>query len=256
MKVLIIEDEIPAAEKLARYINRYDPSIEILNKLQSIKEAVLWLQEYHDSLDLIFMDIQLIDGQSFAIFDKIEITKPIIFTTAYDEYALKAFDVNSIAYLLKPITFPDLSSAIDKYNQYHSESDTFEEKADLKAILENIKTAKKYKSRFMIKIGEHIRSITTDNILFFYAEGRNAYITNDQGRRLIIDYKLEELEEILDPALFFRVNRTFIININAINDVLVYSNSRLKVVTEVKAEKEIIVSRDKVGAFKKWFDGE
>jgi DNA-binding LytR/AlgR family response regulator len=108
----------------------------------------------------------------------------------------------------------------------------------------------------MIKIGEHIRSVTVDKILFFYAEGRNAYITTDQGRRLIIDYKLEDLETILDPKLFFRVNRTFIININAIDDVIVYSNSRLKIITEVKAEKEIIVSREKVGAFKQWFDGE
>ena len=125
-----------------------------------------------------------------------------------------------------------------------------------KELLIGVNTKKKYKSRFMIKIGEHIRSVTTDKILFFYAEGRNAYITTDQGRRLIIDYKLEELEDILDPTIFFRVNRTFIVNINSINDVLVYSNSRLKVITEIKHEKEIIVSREKVAAFKVWFDGE
>lgn len=260
MNVVIVEDEIPAAEKLERYLSRYDQNIKVLAKLQSVSDSVAWFRENLNQVDLIFMDIQLIDGQSFAIFEQVEITKPIIFTTAYDEYALKAFEVNSIAYLLKPITFPDLSSAIDKLSLLQSSG--AESKFDgpiaigIKDLLAGITNQQKYKSRFMIKIGEHIRSVTVDKILFFYAEGRNAYITTDQGRRLIIDYKLEDLENILDPKLFFRVNRTFIININAINDVLVYSNSRLKIITEIKAEKEIIVSREKVGAFKQWFDGE
>jgi two-component system LytT family response regulator len=260
MNIVIVEDEIPAAEKLERYLFRYDSDIQVLAKLQSVSDSVAWFKENLNQVDLIFMDIQLIDGQSFAIFEQIEITKPIIFTTAYDEYALKAFEVNSIAYLLKPITFPDLSSAIDRLNLLQSSSnDTKIEDPiaiGIKDLLAGITNQQKYKSRFMIKIGEHIRSVTVDKILFFYAEGRNAYITTDQGRRLIIDYKLEDLENILDPKLFFRVNRTFIININAINDVLVYSNSRLKIITEIKAEKEIIVSREKVGAFKQWFDGE
>lgn len=260
MNVVIVEDEIPAAEKLERYLLRYNQDIRVLAKLQSVSDSVAWFKENQNQVDLIFMDIQLIDGQSFAIFEQVEITKPIIFTTAYDEYALKAFEVNSIAYLLKPITFPDLSLAIDKLNllQGASATNKFNDPIAIgfKELLAGITTQQKYKSRFMIKIGEHIRSVTTDKILFFYAEGRNAYITTDQGRRLIIDYKLEELESILDPKLFFRVNRTFIININAINDVLVYSNSRLKVITEIKPEKEIIVSREKVGAFKQWFDGE
>ena len=260
MNIVIVEDEIPAAEKLERYLFRYDPDIRVLAKLQSVSESVAWFKENLNQVDLIFMDIQLIDGQSFAIFEQVEITKPIIFTTAYDEYALKAFEVNSIAYLLKPITFPDLSSAIDRLNLLQSTStDTKIEDPiaiGFKDLLAGITNQQKYKSRFMIKIGEHIRSVTVDKILFFYAEGRNAYITTDQGRRLIIDYKLEDLETILDPKLFFRVNRTFIININAIVDVLVYSNSRLKIITEVKAEKEIIVSREKVGTFKQWFDGE
>ena len=260
MNVVIVEDEIPAAEKLERYLLRYNPDIQVLAKLQTVEDSVAWFKENQAKTDLIFMDIQLIDGQSFAIFEQVEITKPIIFTTAYDEYALKAFEVNSIAYLLKPITFPDLSAAIDKLNLLREANST--DKADstmpieFKDLLSGISNQKKYKSRFMIKIGEHIRSVTTDKILFFYAEGRNAYITTDQGRRLIIDYKLEELENILDPKLFYRVNRTFIVNINAINDVIVYSNSRLKVITEVPPEKEIIVSREKVGSFKQWFDGE
>lgn len=253
MRVVIIEDEIPAAEKLERYLKRYDAGLEILAIIQSVAEAISWFGKNQDSVDLVFMDIQLVDGQSFSIFEEVEITKPVIFTTAYDEYALKAFEVNSIAYLLKPISFSDLSEAIEKFKKFSGSRNS---KTDLTALLKKIDTAKNYKSRFMIKIGDHIRSVKTDNIVYFYAEGRNAYIVNKQARRLIIDYKLEELEEILDPALYFRVNRTYIVNINFITDVLVYSNSRLKVVTEVKSEKEIIVSREKVGAFKKWFDGE
>lgn len=260
MNIVIVEDEIPAAEKLERYLSRYDQDIHVLAKLQSVSESVAWFKDNLNQVDLIFMDIQLIDGQSFAIFEQVEITKPIIFTTAYDEYALKAFEVNSIAYLLKPITFPDLSAAIDKLSllQGSSAESKFNDPIaiGIKDLLAGITNQQQYKSRFMIKIGEHIRSVTVDKILLFYAEGRNAYINTDQGRRLIIDYKLEDLENILDPKLFFRVNRTFIININAINDVLVYSNSRLKIITEVKTEKEIIVSREKVGAFKQWFDGE
>jgi two-component system, LytTR family, response regulator len=255
MNVVIVEDEIPAAEKLQRYLRRYNPGIHLLINLQSVAEAVPWFTENLHKVDLIFMDIQLKDGKSFAIFEAVDISKPIIFTTAYDEYALKAFEFNSIAYLLKPITFPDLSSAIDKLNLLKGSNEKTNS-GELKALLTDISLQKKYKTRFMIKIGEHIRSVTTDKILFFYAEGRHAYITTDQGRRLIIDYKLEDLEDILDPKLFFRVNRSFIVNINAINDVLVYSNSRLKVITEEKPEKDIVVSREKVAAFKQWFDGE
>jgi DNA-binding LytR/AlgR family response regulator len=253
MKVVIIEDEIPAAEKLERYLKRYDEGIEVLDKIQSVSKAVPWFKDFHDNVDLVFMDIELVDGQSFKIFEQVEISKPIIFTTAYDEYAVQAFDVNSIAYLLKPYSLEDLSKAIDKFKQLNS---SVNQEQDLTELLKGIGQAKNYKSRFMIKIGEHIRSVTIDDIVYFYAEGRNAYIINKQARRLIIDYKLEELEELLDPATFFRVNRTYIVNINSITDVLVYSNSRLKVITEVKTEKDIIVSREKVSDFKKWFDGE
>ena len=253
MKVVIIEDEIPAAEKLERYLKRYDDEIEVLDKIQSVSKAVTWFKINHEKVELIFMDIELVDGQSFKIFEQVDITKPIIFTTAYDEYALQAFDVNSIAYLLKPYSLEDLSRAIDKFRQLNSSAT---QEQDLSALLKDIGQAKNYKSRFMIKIGEHIRSVTIDDIVYFYAEGRNAYIINKQGRRLIIDYKLEELEEILNPAIFFHANRIYIVNINAITDVLVYSNSRLKVITEIKSEKEIIVSREKVAGFKKWFDGE
>lgn len=253
MKVLIIEDEIPAAEKLERYLKRYDPEVEILDKLNSIKSSVHWLKAHQHEADLILLDIQLIDGKSFAIFEQVEVTIPIIFTTAFDDYAIKAFEVNSIAYLLKPITFDDLTIALDKYKRLEKKGN--KELVHMSDVLKSLTNTKAYKSRFMVKIGEHIRSVTTDQIALFYADGRNAYIVNFDQRNLIIDYKLEELEDLLDPVLFFRANRTFIVSINAIKDVLVYSNSRLKIITELKLDKEIIVSREKVGAFKQWFDG-
>ena len=253
MKVLIIEDEIPAAEKLERYLKRYDPEVEILDKLNSIKSSVHWLKAHQHEADLILLDIQLIDGKSFAIFEQVEVTIPIIFTTAFDDYAIKAFEVNSIAYLLKPITFDDLTIALDKYKKLEKKGN--KELVHMSDVLKSLTNTKAYKSRFMVKIGEHIRSVTTDQIALFYADGRNAYIVNFDQRNLIIDYKLEELEDLLDPVLFFRANRTFIVSINAIKDVLVYSNSRLKIITELKLDKEIIVSREKVGAFKQWFDG-
>jgi two-component system, LytTR family, response regulator len=255
MNVAIVEDEAPAAEKLERYLKRYDESIQIITKQESVKGSVEWFKENLDQVDLIFMDIQLNDGLSFSIFEEVDITKPIIFTTAYDEYALKAFEVNSIAYLLKPITLPDITSAMEKLKLLQKDPGEGP-MSDFKEMLLAINTQKNYKTRFMVKIGGHIRSVTTSQILFFYAEGRNAYITTDQGRRLIIDYKLEELETMLDPQKFFRVNRTYIINIDSITDVLVYSNSRLKIISEIESEKEIIVSREKVTAFKQWFDGE
>ena len=169
MNVAIVEDEAPAAEKLERYLKRYDDSIHILTKQQSVKGSVEWFKENIEKVDLIFMDIQLNDGLSFSIFEEVDITKPIIFTTAYDEYALKAFEVNSIAYLLKPITLPDISSAMEKLKLLQKEP-VESPMNDFKEMLLAINTQKNYKSRFMVKIGGHIRSITTSQILFFYAD--------------------------------------------------------------------------------------
>ncbi len=251
MKVLIIEDEQPAAEKLIRYLNKYDESIEILQQLDSVESSTQWLTNHQEQLDLIFMDIQLIDGLSFEIFDAIKITRPVIFTTAFDEYAIDAFKVNGIDYLLKPITYTNLQQSLKKIDALRS---ALGEVGSINQKVQDI-NQKKYKNRFMVKLGEHIRSITTDEIVLFYAEGRNVYIYTDKNRKFILDNKLEELENMLDPAFFFRVNRSFILNINCITDVLVYSNSRLKITPSLDIQKEIIVSREKVGAFKEWFDG-
>lgn len=255
MKVLIIEDEIPAAEKLERYLLKYDATTTVAAILDTVESAVAWLRDHQNEADLIFMDIQLKDGLSFQIFQQVPVKKPVIFTTAFNEFALDAFKVSSIDYLLKPITFTDLSAALKKLEslreQLHQPKDQPER---MQALVANLKT-KEYKTRFMVKLGEHIRSITTDQIGLFYADGRDVYLVTTQNRKFIIDYTLESLEDILDPKVFFRLNRTFILNINAIKDVLVYSNSRLKITLVQEFDKEIIVSREKVGDFKEWFDG-
>ncbi|MDH5474529.1 MAG: LytTR family DNA-binding domain-containing protein [Cyclobacteriaceae bacterium] len=251
MKVLIIEDEVPAAEKLERYISKYDNSIQVVGIINSIKESVHFLTDHLTTLDLIFMDIQLKDGLSFEIFDKVQVNKPVIFTTAFNEYAVDAFKVNSIAYLLKPITFTDLSIAMKKLDSLKAQFSSVEH-ANL--MVEKL-TRKNYKERFMVKVGDHIKSIKTEDIELFFAEGRDAYLVTNAKRKFIIDFKMEELQEMLNNTIFFRVNRTFIVNINAIKDVLVYSNSRLKITPTVDFDKEIIVSREKVTAFKEWFSG-
>lgn len=254
MKVIIIEDEIPAAEKLERYLIKYDSSIEILAHLTTVEQAVAWLSTKQDTIDLIFMDIQLSDGLSFQIFQHVIVKKPVIFITAFNEFALDAFKVNSIDYLLKPITFTDLATSLQKVKNLRQQLTWSEEKTEkMQEAFAQLKP-KDYKSRFMVKLGDHIRSITSDQITLFYADGRDVYLITKQERKFIIDYTLETLEDLLDPSQFFRVNRTFILNIDAIKDVIVYSNSRLKITIHQAFDKEIIVSREKVGPFKEWLN--
>lgn len=255
MKVVIVEDEVPAAEKLERYLAKYDAGIQVMAKLDSIETAVSWLRDNQESIDLIFMDIQLVDGLSFQIFQQLKILKPVIFTTAYNEFALDAFKVNSIDYLLKPITFTDLSASLQKLASLKAQFSQGEEQAQKIQQAFSGSQPTVHKKRFMVKVGEHIRSITADQINMLYAEGRDVYLVTNQAKKFIIDYTLETLEDILDPHMFFRINRTFILNINAIKDVLVYSNSRLKITMIQDFDKEIIVSREKVNEFKTWFDG-
>jgi DNA-binding LytR/AlgR family response regulator len=255
MKVVIIEDEIPAAEKLERYLLKYDATIQIIAQLDSVQSSVPWLQENQDNIDLIFMDIQLTDGLSFQIFQQVQVRKPVIFTTAYNEFALDAFKVNSIDYLLKPITFTDLSAGLHKLSVLREQFRLYTDQSQRIQQAFTASRSNAFKNRFMVKVGEHIRSITTDQISVLYAEGRDVYLVTNQNKKFIIDYTLESLEDVLDPQVFFRINRTFIVNINAIKDVLIYSNSRLKITLLQEFDKEIIVSREKVQDFKTWFDG-
>jgi DNA-binding LytR/AlgR family response regulator len=255
MKVLIIEDEKPATKKLEQMLNSYDKSIDVLARLATVEQSVKWLKEFSYQVDLIFMDIKLSDGLSFDIFKEVEVTVPIIFITAYNEFAIQAFKVNSIDYLLKPLNYEELSNSLKKIESLRKTlSPTIEhiQYKELNRVLKQLNRS--YKTRFMVKIGEHIRSVKSENILLFYAEGRTVFIITNKLKKYIIDFKLESLESSLDPELFFRANRSFILNINAIKDVLVYSNSRLKVLLNFDFEKEIIVSREKVGALKEWFN--
>ncbi|WP_299158576.1 LytTR family DNA-binding domain-containing protein [uncultured Tenacibaculum sp.] len=250
MNVVIVEDESLAAEKLERYIQKYNADALIVIKLSSIEEAVDWFQKEIE-YDVVFMDIQLTDGLSFEIFNQVKIDKPVIFTTAFDEYAIDAFKVNSIDYLLKPITFTDVSKAMVKLKAMQNLFVNEETINEVKNSITKLKT----KDRFLVRLGNHIHSIKTIDILLFYAEGRTVYLVTKENKKFILDYKLEDLINILDSSDFFRVNRTFIVNLNGVEDVVVYSSSRLKITPKVNVEKDIIVSREKVAAFKNWFEG-
>ncbi|MCW5910804.1 MAG: response regulator transcription factor [Cyclobacteriaceae bacterium] len=254
LQVLIVEDETPAAEKLERYLSRYSEGIVVKGKAQSVEEAVNWLEVNQPGIDLIFMDIQLKDGMSFEIFKEVKISKPVIFITAYNEFALDAFKVNGIDYLLKPITFTDLANSLKKVESLGNQLRWGDDRNE--TVLRALNAPERaYKNRFMVKLGDHIKSVTSDQISIFFADGRDVYLVTNQLRKFIIDYTLESLDEMLDPKIFRRINRSYIVNISAIQDVVVYSNSRLKITPHIKWEPEIIVSREKVSDFKEWFDG-
>lgn len=254
LNVLIIEDEVPAAEKLERHLQKYSTGIKTAAVIPSVSDAVTWLKENQSSVNLIFMDIQLLDGQSFEIFKQVNVEKPVIFITAYNDYALEAFKVKGIDYLLKPVSFADLSASLDKLQDLSVKLAWDKKLETLRETVTQL-PARSYKNRFMVKLGDHIRSITADQIALLFADGRDVYLITNDNKKFIIDYSLENLEELLDPKMFFRANRSYILNIAFIQDVVVYSNSRLKIVVSAKWEEEIIVSREKVNEFKLWFDG-
>lgn len=249
MKTLIIEDEHPASQKLIRLLKETDPGIEIIDILPSVEQTINWF-DINPPPDLIFMDIQLEDGLCFDIFENYKINIPVIFTTAYDEYTLKAFKVNSIDYLLKPIVPEELKNALNKYNRLYCH------KTDYKKIESLIKQLQPHrKERFLIKIGEHYKSIPTSDIRCFYITERCTFLLNEAGRSYPVDYSLEQIEQFIDPKLFFRVNRNFIISYNSIRDIISYSSNRLKIILNDWTEKdEILVSRERVAGFKKWMD--
>jgi DNA-binding LytR/AlgR family response regulator len=257
MKVVIIEDEKPAANKLEKMLREYDPGIEVIAILGSVEQSIRWIAGNQQEPDLYFLDIELTDGNSFDIFEKIEINKPVIFVTAYNEYALQAFRVNSIDYLLKPLNYNDLYRSMEKIKSMRENLPSNREKLrydELSRVLLQIN--KTYKTRFLVKVGDHLKSVKAEHIMLFFAEGRTVFIITAKQNKFIIDYTLEDLVKTLDPVMFFRPNRSFIVNINAIRDVVVYSNSRLLIDLIQPFEKEIIVSRDKVAQLKTWFEGQ
>ena len=253
MTTIIIEDEKPAARLLQRKLEKQD--IEVGVMLHSVEEALDWFSK-NEHPDLIFLDIQLSDGLSFEIFEKVEIKSAVIFTTAYDEYALRAFKLNSIDYLLKPIDEDDLEIAVAKFksllpkqaSQQKSLEIDFEQ---IKKMLTN-PFEKNYKKRFTVKIGQHLKVIAIDEIECFFSENKGTYLHTYDNRNYLIECTLELLEQELDPADFFRISRKFIIPLKAIKEIVLYSNSRLKVILPSFKEEEVVVSREKVSDFKNW----
>jgi len=250
MNVIIIEDEILSAEHLSNLLKRIDPGISVVATFDTVKKSV---EQFKKGLsaDLLFVDVHLADGLSFDIFTQISLDLPVIFITAYDEYAIKAFKLNSVDYLLKPVAIVDLKRSIEKYKKWSSGSQA--------AMLQNITTAyqnihKQYKNRFMVKNGESIASIKTEDIAHFLCEDGSVLLATRPGKRYVIDYTLEELEDTIAGDTFFRINRKVIININSIEKVSTYFNSRLKISTEHLKDDDCVVSRERVNDFKAWLD--
>lgn len=252
-KVLIIEDEKPAAEWLQQLISKLDPGISIFGVIDSVRGAVEWFRQ-NGAPDLVFMDIQLADGLSFEIFEQVKVPCPVIFTTAYEEYAVKAFKVNSVDYLLKPIAFDELEMAFQKFeNQVKKEEEVQPVTLDLlNKVREMLR--KQYKTRFIIKVGEHLKSIPVEDIQFFYSLDKATFLCTSDFKAYIVDYSLDRISEMVDEHRFFRINRKYILSNQSIADIVFYSNSRLKIKLKKPDEESIIVSRDKVAAFKEWLD--
>ncbi len=251
MNIIIIEDEKPAARLLQRKVEKLGLQVNTL--LHSVEESITWFQN-NQHPDLIFLDIQLSDGLSFEIFETIDIKSAVIFTTAYDEYALRAFKLNSIDYLLKPIDEDDLSIAITKFkNQFQKSSVTALDFEAIKKMLIN-PIDREYKKRFTIKMGQQLKMIPIEEVECFFSENKGTYLHTFDNRDYLLDNTLEQLETELDPKAFFRVSRKFIIPLKAIKEIQMYSNSRLKVILPTYKDDEVIVSREKVSDFKEWLD--
>ena len=246
MKVVIVEDERLASKRLESLLKKAEPGIEVIQILESVEDAVNWFSQ-NSIPDLIFMDIQLDDGISFEIFDAVKIESPVIFTTAYNEYAIRAFKVNSVDYLLKPIEEEALVTAIQKFKKLFAESGDFETK--IAKVIGQIST--NYKSRFFIKVGIRFKSIPVENICAFFVEERNTFLKTNNDKNYDLDYSLDQLQKMVDPNLFFRINRNYLINMNCIDEIVSYSTNRLKLKF---GKTEQIVSRDKVSDFKLWMD--
>lgn len=252
MKVLIIEDEELGVERLTKHLNAIDPAIEVVGTTGSIADSVQWLQN-HPHPDIVLMDIELSDGQSFAIFNEVDIKSTVIFTTSYDEFALKAFKVNSIDYLLKPIKKEDLKNSLDKYHQLKQQYAPAPS-VQIETLLSELKQQQKktYRNRFLVKQGQRLVSIEITDIAYFYAEGRLCFFKTWNKAKYIVDYTLDELEEMLDPVTFYRANRGFIVQVKSIAQIHTHFNGKLLLELEPPTEKEVVISREKASEFKEW----
>jgi len=247
---VIIEDEQPAARRLKRMLEA--SQLKVICLLHSVKDSVNWFNS-NNHPELVFLDIQLSDGLSFEILDQVKIKSAIIFTTAYDEYALKAFKFNSIDYLLKPIDDDELAHAISQYKNNQKEVKhhlPFDFEQLKKALLDT--NENNYKERFTLHVGQHIKIINVENIVCFYSENKGTYLHTNKDRSYLIEGTLEQLQEQLNPQKYFKVNRACIVQLKAIKDIVAYTNSRLKIRLNYYNNDDIIVSREKVKDFKNW----
>jgi len=253
MKVVIVEDEAFAALRLKKMIHDFNPEIQILAELESVAESVKWFKSNPEP-DLIFLDIHLEDDLSFAIFDQVNISSAVIFTTAFDEYAIKAFKLKSIDYLLKPIVHEELAAALKKYEQY---SGLHQNSVDLQSLY-NLLTGsdKKYRERFSISVGTKIKMVEVTDIAYFFVLDKGVYLRTKQGHTYNIDFSLDKLEEMLNSATFFRINRKYLVNISSIANMVTWSRSRVKLELNPKTDEEFdtVVSVDRSAAFKNWLN--
>ena len=258
MNVVVIEDERLTAQRLILLVKKYDASINVLAEIPSVTEAISWFKTNPiTSVDLIFMDIQLEDGDSFQIVSKLNLMTPIIFTTAFDDYMIKAFKVNSIDYLLKPVNYEELGAALDKFRSLRSRNNEFlsgSMQGDVEALVKQLSQQNNpnFKDRFMVTVGTRIRSIKTESIAYFYLENKTVLLVTNDGTTLPIDYSLDKLMQIIDPKQFFRVSRQFIVSLNSIQMVHTISAGKLKIDLIPKAKQEVVVSGDRVSDFKEW----
>lgn len=251
MQVLIVEDEMLLANRLQKLLKEVEPSASVAAITHSVEETINWLQS-HAVPDLILMDIELADGQSFDIFKQLEIKSPVIFTTAYDEYALKAFKVNSIDYLLKPIKEDELKAAIDKFKMRLPAVNTAHNIDALLTEIKKMQQPSEYRSRFLVKQGQKMISMEASDIAYIFSENGFSFLRTHQNQKYIIDHTLDELEQSLSPKHFFRANRQFILTNKCVIAIHTWFNQKLKVEVKPEAAEHVVISRDKANAFKTW----
>jgi two-component system, LytTR family, response regulator LytT len=252
MKILIIEDEEPAAKRLQKMLQEIEPAAIFTDNIVSVASAIKWFKE-NELPDLIIADIQLSDGLSFEIFKAVEVLCPIVFTTAYDQYAIEAFKVNSIDYLLKPIKKEELATAVAKFKKIRPTTPLI----NINQLLKTFNNpAAAYKKRFVVRYGDHIKTINVEEVAFFYTEDKVNFLTTKEGRRFTIDFNLDALESMLDPKNFFRINRQYIISIQSIAEMFAYTKSRVLIKLNPPAKHETIVSTERSAEFKLWLGDE
>ncbi len=250
MNILIVEDEHHAVKRLVSLIQQIRPSANILTSIDTVEDAVEWLTS-HPAPDLAFFDIQLADGLSFDIFTKVNLTHPIIFTTAFDEYAIRAFKVNSVDYLLKPIQEEELTHAFQKFEQLYQHQPTQYDAQSIQQMLRSM-MQKEYTERFLVKVGQQMTHIDVAQIAYLFSENSLTFLKTFSAQKHLLDYTLDQIEEMVSPKLFFRINRKVIVHINAIERVAPYFNNRLALKSNPRSDIDLIVSRDRVKDFKRW----